>query len=107
VTKELDRIKRARSLIEDDSESPDSPAHSSHKGGARSNQVNYPQSNGEGIGYRPDPATAYGLDKLDSACSQVSSQNLEGYSLDGPQISQLFKEYSIYFSLCSFHPSRF
>jgi hypothetical protein len=85
VTKELDRIKRARSFQDDDSASPASPLTDPQ----RTN--NFPQNGG---GLAPlDTGNPFGLDELDNASSQVSFQSLEGYHLNELQISELFREY--------------
>jgi hypothetical protein len=85
VTKELNRIKRARSFQEDDSASPASPLTDSQRANSLAqNGGNLPQL---------DTGNPFGLDELDNASSQASFQSLEGYHLNALQISDLFREY--------------
>lgn len=90
VTKELDRIKRARSFQEDDSASPASPLTDPQR------TSNLAQT-GEGLA-QLDTGNPFGLDELDNACSQVSFQSLEAYHLNQLQISELFREYEHLFN---------
>lgn len=86
VTKELDRIKRARSFQEDDSASPASPLTDPQRtSGSAQNGGSLAQW---------DTGTPFALDELDNASSQVSFQSLEGYHLNSLQISDLFREYA-------------
>jgi hypothetical protein len=85
VTKELDRIKRARSFQEDDTASPASPLTDPQR-------ISSLAQNGGGLA-QMDTGNPFGLDELDNASSQVSFQSLEGYHLNSLQISELFREY--------------
>ena len=84
VTKELDRIKRARSSFEDDSTTPASPLTDPQ----RTNRL--AQNGGSPAQY--DTRNPFGLDELDHASSGVSSQSLEGYRFNAQQITELFKK---------------
>ena len=84
VTKELDRIKRARSFQEEESASPASPLTDPQRTNSLvQNEASLPQL---------DTGNPFGLDELDNTSSQVSFQSLEGYHLNSLQISELFRE---------------
>lgn len=90
VTKELDRIKRARSFQEEDSASPAPPLMDPQR----------PNSLTQNGGSLPqlDTGNPFGLNELDNASSQVSFQSLEGYHLNALQISDLFRQYERFYS---------
>ena len=81
----MDRIKRARSFQDDDSASSASPLMDPTRTGS------LPLS-GEDLP-QLDTGNPFGLDEVDSAASQVSSQGLERYHLNALQITDLFRVY--------------
>ena len=91
MTKELDRIKRARTFHDEDSASPASPLTDPQR------VDSIPQTGGSLA--QLDTGNPFGLDELDQVFSQVSVQSLEGYHLSSIQISELYKEYNYQASL--------
>ena len=82
----MDRIKRARSFQDDDSASSASPLMDP----ARTRSL--PLISAEDLP-QLDTGNPFGLDEVDSAASQVSSQGLERYHLNALQITDLFRVY--------------
>lgn len=85
VTKELDRIKRARSSQEDGSTTPASPLTDPQSTNSLA------QTGGSLAQY--DTRNPFGLDELDDTSSEVSFQSLEGYHFSALQITELFRSY--------------
>jgi hypothetical protein len=82
VTRELERVKRAKSHHED----PLSPESSA--------QSMTPPSN-DRFGTQIDAASAFGLNGLDAEYSQVARQMLGNYQLSGADIAALFRKYEL------------
>ena len=93
MTKELNRIKRARSFQDEDSTSPASPLTDP----PRTNSL---PLNGGGLA-QLDTGNPFGLDEVDNLASQVSFQSLVGYHLNSLQITELFREYEPSLQFCS------
>lgn len=97
VTRQLDRIKRAKSHHEDGPLSPGS-SHD-HRSGPQSATPGEVRS--ESV-FAFDAATAFGLDRVENEYAQVAPQSLGSYSLSSADIVMLFRKYAFCLDFCFF-----
>lgn len=85
MTRELERVKRAKSHHDEPLSPESSLASITH-----SNTP--PSGSNDRFGTQVDAASAFGLNALDTGFSQVSSQILGVYHLSGFEIATLFRK---------------